>query len=348
MRPTRARSRWSRAAPRPAARPACRRGRRPGAGSAACRRRGAAPPRRGGAPGRAAATSCAHHSVEGCAAPASSSRSAASSARRRWLPGPRTSPASSPGVHEALARELLRALDLLGVGDGRGRKGHWREFSQGGVRRDAMMIARQREQGTREHNPRKVTSQRRGTSKRRSPPETIQSVPDPGDGSAQAGRRAQVDRRSGPPGDRRGGRRGPAAGGGRRLLRDRPEVAEPRGGRAPARRAAAGSRRVAPAHGGAGRRRRRALRLRAAGSARLPRRRQSVGVVVRPVPVRDPVHPAPVPRARDEGRLPRRELRRLRLGRRARMAEDLPMPYPSIVDDRAPSSPAASARAACR
>ena len=39
-----------------------------------------------------------------------------------------------PGQHEPFARELLRALDLVGGGDGRGREGHWREISQGGVR----------------------------------------------------------------------------------------------------------------------------------------------------------------------------------------------------------------------
>ena len=39
-----------------------------------------------------------------------------------------------PGQHEPFARKLLRALDLVGGGDGRGREGHWREISQGGVR----------------------------------------------------------------------------------------------------------------------------------------------------------------------------------------------------------------------
>ena len=284
--------------------------------------------------------------------PPSSSRSAASSARRRWLPGARTSAASSPGVHEALARELLRALDLVGGGDGRGREGHWREISQGGVLATAMSSRDSASGGPGKHDPGvTLTSQRRGTSKDVARPRQEQCT-GPRGRFCQAGRRAQVARRH------RASWRSPRssssgltqAGGRRAVAADRPAV--PDAGRGHARRwpdSRRRSRRCTRRSGelvDGGRRRASTRELR--GPARHAGRREPVGVVVRAVPLRDPLHPAPVPRARDEGRVPRRELRRLRRAAPRRMVGGPADAVP--VGRRRPRarSPAASARAACR
>ena len=199
-----------------------------------------------------------------------------------------------PGQHEPFARELLRALDLVGGGDGRGREGHWREISQGGVRNsDGRAEARAGKPGR--TDPGVALRLNGGGPQEDVAPPRQEQCTGPRGRFCQAGNGAQVAHRHRARGSRRGRGRRAHPGGRRRAVAADDHHLHAGRGHGTAGRTAAEARGAARAFGRARRRRTAAVRPRAEGPARDAGRREPLGLLVRALPLRDPLHAARVP-----------------------------------------------------